>query len=238
MKALAGNEYTITLDDDPMVSKMIQKALGLKTIPFSSAEKLTESIDRYQPVAAFIDIHLDADSNGLSIIPKLKEKWPFCPILVVTADPTDDAVTEALACGADDFIRKPIRPKELSARLQTRLIDQAQKEAKNVIPFADVALDRAYRTLRGPSGERYLSPTETNLFLALVQARGTTVPRSTLKMRCWDQIAVSNNALDRKIYELRRALQEVGSRLAIGTAYGVGFSLEYEAPQSADEAHG
>src|SRR5690348_13248237 len=76
---LTGNDYTITLDDDPMVAKMIQKALGLKTISFSSAETLTESIDRYQPVAAFVDIHLDADSNGLSIIPALREKWPFCP---------------------------------------------------------------------------------------------------------------------------------------------------------------
>lgn len=224
------NEYTITLDDDPMVSKMIQKALGIKTIAFTSAEKLAADADRYHPVAAFIDIHLDADKNGLSIIPALKEKWPFCPILVITGDPTDDAVTEALASGADDFLRKPIRPKELSARLQTRLVDQAQKEAKNVIHFADVTLDRAYRALRGPNGERYLSPTETNLFLALVQARGTTVPRSTLKMRCWDQITVSNNALDRKIYELRRALQEVGSHLEIGTAYGVGFSLEFEVP--------
>jgi DNA-binding response OmpR family regulator len=223
-------EYTITLDDDPMVPRMIQKALGIKSIPFVSPEQLLATAEKYHPVAAFIDIHLGVDTTGLGVIPALRQRWPFCPILVVTSDPTDEAVTEALASGADDFLRKPIRPKELNARLQTRLIDQAQKEARNVIVFADVSLDQAYRTLRGPSGERYLSPTETNLFLALVQARGTTVPRSTLKTRCWDQIAVSNNALDRKIYELRRALAEVGSRLNIGTAYGVGFSLDFETP--------
>ncbi len=219
------NRYTVTLDDDPMVPRMIQKALGLKTVAFTSAEKLLAAVDSYQPVAAFIDIHLGTEPNGLGILPVLRERWPFCPILVVTADPTDEAVTDALARGADDFLRKPIRPKELNARLQTRLVDQAQKQAKNVVTLADVAVDQAYRTLRGPTGERYLSPTETNLLLALIQAHGTTVPRSTLKTRCWDQIAVSNNALDRKIYELRRALGEVGSRLEIGTAYGVGFSL-------------
>lgn len=221
----SSQEYTITLDDDPIVHRMIQKALGMKSIAFTSAEKLLSSAERYHPVAAFIDIHLDT-ASGLDIIPTLRAKWAFCPIIVVTSDPSDEAVTEALACGADDFVRKPIRPKELTARLHTRLLDQAQKEAKNTIHVGDVNLDRAHRYLKGPKGDRYLSSTELNLFLSLVQARGTIVPRKTLKLRCWGEIAVSDNALDRKIYEVRRALQEVGSRIGISTAYGVGFALE------------
>ena len=221
-----GSEYTITLDDDLMIHRLIQKSLGMKSLPFNSAEKLLEASDSYQPVAAFIDIHLEEDENGLHIIPMLKAKWPFCPILVITSDPSDEAVSEALACGADDFVRKPIRPKELAARLQTRLIDQAQKEAKSVIHVGDVTLDRTHRILKGPGGERYLSSTEVNLFMSLLQAKGTIVPRSTLKLRCWGQIAVSDNALDRKIYEVRRALKETGSQINVGTAYGVGFALE------------
>jgi DNA-binding response OmpR family regulator len=231
MKKPSETEYTITLDDDPMVPRLIQKCLGIRSIPFTSAEKLLAVADRYQPVAAFIDIHLDGEGSGLHTIPLLRSKWAFCPLIVVTSDPTDEAVTEALACGADDFVRKPIRASELSARLQTRLIDQAQKEAKSIIQAADLSLDRAHRVLKGPSGERYLSLTEVNLFLSLLQARGTVVPRATLKLRCWGQIAVSDNALDRKIYEVRRALKEIGSRISVGTAYGVGFVLE----QSQDE---
>ena len=224
MKKAGGSGYTITLDDDPMVSRLIQKALGIKSLGFSSAARLLECASDYKPLAAFIDIHLDSDS-GLSIIPTLKEKWPFCPILVVTSDPTEDAVAEGLASGADDFVRKPIRPKELQSRLQARFVDQAQKEAKNVLDLADIRLDRAHRELSGPDGERYLSDTEINLLVALIQAKGTVVPRNTLKLRCWGQIAVSDNALDRKIYEVRRALKEIGSRITVTTAYGVGFSL-------------
>lgn len=222
------HQYTITLDDDPIVHRMIQKALGMRSISFVSPEKLLSAADNYQPVAAFIDIHLDS-ASGLDVIPMLRSKWAFCPIIVVTSDPSDEAVTEALARGADDFVRKPIRPKELTARLHTRLIDQAQKEAKNIVQVADVTLDRAHRHLKGPTGERYLSSTELNLFLSLLQAKGTIVPRKTLKLRCWGEIAVSDNALDRKIYEVRRALQEVGSGIEITTAYGLGFALEGDA---------
>lgn len=226
MKQSYGDKYTITLDDDPIVHRLIQKSLGIKSLQFKSAEKLVETSSHYQPVAAFVDIHLEADENGLHIIPILKAKWPFCPILVITSDPSDEAVSEALASGADDFVRKPIRPKELAARLQARLIDQAQKEAKNVIHMGDLTLDRTHRILKGPRGERYLSSTEINLFMSLLQAKGTVVPRSALKLRCWGQIAVSDNALDRKIYEVRRALKETGSNVNVGTAYGVGFALE------------
>jgi DNA-binding response OmpR family regulator len=208
MSQLSGNEYIIVLDDDPMVARIIQKSLGLKTLQYSTVESLTAEAGKFHPVAAFVDIHLETET-GLSAVPVLKAKWPFCPIIVITGDSTDDAITEALACGADDFVRKPIRPKELAARLQTRLIDQAQKEAKNVLRVGD------------------LSATEINLFLSLLQARGTIVPRSTLKLRCWGQIAVSDNALDRKVYEVRRALREIGSQLNVGTAYGVGFSVEH-----------
>lgn len=228
MSTFSGNDFTITLDDDPIVAKMIQKSLGIRSLAFQLPQELLKSSFDRDPVACFIDIHLGTEANGLEIVPALREKWPFCPLIVVTSDPTDEAVIEALASGADDFIRKPIRPRELSARLQTRLLDQAQKEAKSVLRIGDVELDRAHRTVRGPSGERYLSDTEVNLFLSLIQARGTIVPRHALKLRCWGQIAVSDNALDRKVYEVRRALKEIGSHIRLGTAYGVGFSMDTE----------
>jgi DNA-binding response OmpR family regulator len=224
----SNSEYTVTLDDDPMVHRIIEKSTGIRSVPFRSGRELFSAIDGYaSPVAAFIDIHLGLDDCGLHIIPQLREKWPYCPIIIVTSDPTEGAVAEALACGADDFVAKPIRSRELLARLQARLVDQAQKEAKQSIHFADLTFDSAHRLLTGMRGQRYLSTTETNLLLCLLQARGTIVLRDTLKLRCWGPLKVSDGALDRKIYEVRRALEEIGgSATSIRTAYGVGFGLE------------
>ena len=98
--------------------------------------------------------------------------------------------------------------------------------AFNEYPIKDVVLDAANSLLKGPTSMRSLSPTELKLLVHLFQAEGTPVSRSSLKFSCWHQIAVSENALDRKIYEVRKALTDVGSLLKIETIYGEGFLLK------------
>lgn len=217
--------FTITLDDDPIVPKLIEAALGTPTRAFASAKGLLSSPEAIEPLAIFVDVHLEGE-NGLTAIPSLRNRWRYCPIIVITGDSDDKAVSEALTMGADDFIMKPLRPREVVARLQARLADQAMKQGRQKVDFGDVHLDQTHRVLRGPKGERFLSPTEINLLVALMRSGGTTLERAMLKNRCWDHIAVSDNALDRKVFEVRRALMDVGSRCSIGTAYGVGFFIE------------
>jgi DNA-binding response OmpR family regulator len=220
--------YTVTLDDDPIVPRLIETTLRIPTRAFADAAKLVEAAPALNPVAVFIDIHLNSDSTGISILPALRQAWPFAPIIVITADPSDEAVSEALASGADDFVRKPLRPKELIARVQTRLVDQAQKEARQLYHFSNLELNQQSRCLRGPKSERFLSPTEMSLYLALTQARGTVVSRKVLKQRCWDNVRVSDNALDRKVHELRKVLMDVGGEVSVGTSYGAGFFILME----------
>jgi DNA-binding response OmpR family regulator len=221
-------EYTITLDDDEIVHRIVERSIGLKSLPFRSADELAKSADHLHPVAAFIDIHLGDGISGLQLIPKLREKWPFCPLIIITADPSEATLSDALASGADDFVTKPIRSKELLARLQARLADQAQKEAKQSLNVGNLTFDSAHRLLIGPRGHRYLSTTETNLLMCLLQAKGTIVLREVLKLRCWGPLKVSEGALDRKIFEVRRALKEIGGTPTIRTAYGVGFGIEIQ----------
>ncbi len=217
--------YTLTIDDDPIVAKLIEGALGLPTYSFSSTKHLFQHADGLDPTAIFVDIHLEAE-NGLTELPKLRNQWRYCPIIVITGDSDDKVIAEALSLGADDFIMKPLRPREIVARLQARLADQALKQGRQSLTYGDIQLDQVHRVMRGPKGERFLSPTEMNLLVALMRSAGTTLERSVLKNQCWDHIAVSDNALDRKVFEVRRALLDIGSRCSIGTAYGVGFYLD------------
>jgi len=236
IRAVNPSQYVVTLDDDPMVPKLIERTLGMKSITFTSARKLVNQAGQYSPVAAFIDINLGESESGLDTVPQLRNKWPFCPIIVITVDPSDDAVSNALTAGADDFIHKPIRPKELIARVQVRLNDVAEKESKSTIQVGDLIIDLSHRVLRGKVSERYLSQTEINLLNTLVNAKGSIVSRSTLKRRGWGQVAVSDNALDRKMYEVRQAIKEVSENVGIRTCYGIGFVLETET--SVDSSRG
>lgn len=221
------SDYLVTLDDDPMIQKIIEGATGMESIHFTSIEALSEKIGSIEPVGMFIDVHLGSQQTGLDILPQLKQKWPFCPIIVITGDRAEDAVGNALASGADDFVYKPINPKELVARLQARMSELSKREAREVVRIGDVTVDIAHRVISNENGEqRFMSPTEMNLLTCLLDAKGTVVRREAMKRKCWGQIYVSDNALNRKLHEVRRALKEVSPRLNIRTLYGTGFVLE------------
>ncbi len=216
--------YTITVDDDPIVPRMIEAAVGIRTLEFASAKQMLAQTASLLPKAVFVDIHLDGE-NGLTTLPEIRSRWPYVPILVVTADSTEERISEALAMGADDFILKPLRPIEVVARLQARLADQALKQASQNLAWGDLKLDQAQRVLHGPKGERFLSPTELGLLAALIKGAGNTLERNLLKALCWEGLAVSDNALDRKVFEVRKAITEVGSDCVVRTTYGIGFAL-------------
>jgi DNA-binding response OmpR family regulator len=217
--------YTLTLDDDPLVSKLIEKGLTLPTLTFVNPIELKPKLHELQPKAVFIDIHLP-EGSGLNLIPEMRQAWPYVPLIVITADKDDELLAEALSRGADDFIRKPIRMAELKARLHKRWQDNFEKQALSVNHYEDIEIDVPHFLLEGPTSKRNLSPTEMKLLNRLVQAQGASVSRAALKFSCWNQISVSENALDRKIHELRKALKDVGSRLQIATLYGEGFQLK------------
>tara|TARA_B100001094_G_scaffold332951_1_gene407500 strand:+ start:367 stop:1074 length:708 start_codon:yes stop_codon:yes gene_type:complete len=221
------NHYTVTLDDDPMVHSIIEKATSMKSLFFNNPDNLHEELDNLKPLAIFIDIHLGENARtGLDLVPILRKKWPFCPLLIVTSSPAETAISEALASGADDFIRKPLIVEELNARLKLRMEDSAQKAAKEVVDYGDISIDSVHRTVTGPKGKRYASPIEITLLTCLAHMEGNIVEKESIKIRCWGQIKVTDNALHRKLHAVRALLKDVTDNVIIQTKYGVGFALK------------
>ena len=111
--------YTITLDDDPTVSLIVEHALNIKNFSYSESKKLIEDAPKLSPLGVIVDVHLDGEC-GLDII-TLRAFWPSAAIIVVTMDESAEVIQQALASGADDFIRKPVNAIELVARLKIRI---------------------------------------------------------------------------------------------------------------------
>jgi DNA-binding response OmpR family regulator len=228
--------HIVTLEDDPMVQSVIEAAIGSRARHFSDGAQLLAEADDLAPLAFFVDIHLSEQASGLEVIPRLRERWPFVPIIVVTSDQADEMVGEALASGADDFVRKPLRPKELVARLQARASEQARYQARALRSVGDVTLDLLHNTLTGAHGEsRALSQTDMALLCCLADAKGTVVPRRDLKLRCWGSVKVSDKAVDRKIHLVRAALSDVTTAVQVTSIYGAGFRLDVRG--AAQEPH-
>lgn len=221
------NPYTVTLDDDPIVHQIVEKATKIPSKLYNDPRVLAQEVEGLNPIAAFIDINLgETQTTGLELVPLLRKNWPFVPILIVTSSPTETAISKALASGADDFVRKPIIPEELLARLKLRMEDSAQKAAKEVIEYGDISVDSIHRTVSGPNGKRYASPIEITLLTCLANMEGAIVEKEALKVRCWGQIKVTDNALHRKLHAVRQLLKDVSDNVIIQTKYGVGFALK------------
>jgi len=221
-------KYNIVLDDDPIIPEIIEKTTGLKSLKFTNVEDLMARLPDLHPTAVFIDIMLSTRKTGLEILPELREKWPFCPILVVTGTPNQSSIVVALSSGADDFIRKPIVPEELMARLKLRLEEAAFRSAKEVVQFGDITIHSVYRTVEGPKGKRYASPIEVTLLACLALTDSNIIEKNSLKFRCWGQVKVTDNALHRKLHAVRQILKDVSDTVYVETKYGVGFTLKHQ----------
>ena len=223
------SKYTITLDDDPMVHRLITKVTGVQSLPFAHPDALLNQSQRLQPIAAFIDIFLGFDeATGLDIIPHLNRVWPYTPIFVITAQELDRYVGQALAVGAKDFIKKPFSYEELKARFYIRIEEAAQIKENFQFQLGDVDFDSNSRELVGKKNRSYLSPFASSILVCLIRANGTMVSRDVLKRRVWGSLKVNDNCVDRRLSEIRRGLKDVGADLTVKSKYGKGVVLENE----------
>lgn len=217
--------YSISVDRDPLAASALEAITGIKFLGYSSVDAFKSHSYTYPPAAVFVDVHLGLEENGLDLIPFIREKWPYSPILVVTTEPGGDAVGHALAAGADDFLRKPFDAKELVARMRARTTQLIEKSCRDTITFGDFVLNLHLCQLSGPAGSSSMSQSDARLLQYLAQANGMLITRAELKRKLWGNVVVSDNALDKKLHDVRSTLKSTGSCVRLTSSYRQGFSL-------------
>ena len=115
----------LVADDDPSVLESVTwllKENGYDVVPASGGESCLEQLDKRAPDLLLLDI-LMPDADGFTLLERIKseERWRDLPVLMLSAQPPEEASVRSLGLGASDFIRKPYRPKELLARVQAQL---------------------------------------------------------------------------------------------------------------------
>ncbi len=217
--------YTITLDDDSMVHKIIAQVTGFPSLHFSCPEKLLKKASSLSPIAVFLDINLKENVSGLDFIPELREAWPLVPILVITGDKDINLIGRSLASGANDFLRKPIHPTELTARMQIRISEMREKRGFEELELADTQFNPRLGTLRKGDRVVYLPRLEAEILLYLANGQGLSFTKDNLRLKLWGKTKVCDNAIDKKLTTLRKAFRELDSSLSLRTIYGGLVSL-------------
>lgn len=223
------SEYLVTIDDDPRIARFIEAVMGLKSFHFSDEKSLKSWEKKLNPAGIFVDINLNNDENGLDLIPKLRALWPLAPIIVMTCDPAEKYVGEALASGADDFVLKPLSPAELHARYRARANQRKIIQGGRLVRFGDLELDTGYRTLKSPLGMENLAIKEAEILACLMRTPSILVSKDELKRQVWGGVSVSDNSVDRKVFELRKSIKRLSRQVELHSVYGKGLSVRNRA---------
>lgn len=222
----------LLVEDDDRISlplvRMLQ-AEGFTVRHADTGEAALVAVQSEQPDLILLDLSLP-DVDGLDVCRRLRVTHPALPIVMLTARNEEVDVVVGLDAGADDYITKPFRVAELTARIRTRL--RASKAGATTSgsddQFGALRIDRAARRAWMGDEELALAPKEFDLLLLLATHQGETLRREQIMTQVWDENWWgSTRTLDTHVASLRRKLGDTSDTPErIVTVRGIGFRYE------------
>ena len=186
----------LVVDDDPAISEMLTIVLeseGLKPIPVMDGNDAVPAFEQHEPDLILLDLMLPG-MNGVDICRAIRRESSV-PIVMLTAKTDTVDVVLGLESGADDYITKPFKPKELIARIRARLrrIDGGTGE---IIEVGDLLIDVPEHTVTRKGGEEIsLTPLEFDLLLEMARKPGQVHTREALLESVWGYRHASDTRL-------------------------------------------
>lgn len=228
--------HIATLHCDAVTLAILQESMSGSV---RTASNLSALLDEFEGAAvglAVIDLTKTNEPAWKVEIEELRARLPQVAIVAI-ADGRDDASVEAVfSLGAADVVRKPIRPRELVARLRKRLCDLTLQAGKSEIHFADLSYDQLKRRLHCRGQTVDLTATSAMLLANLLATPSIIIPRAELKLRVWSAKAVAEGALDRQMHSLRTILRDLGSSVIITTVYNQGYLVSQASAEDSNES--
>ncbi len=228
------------LDDDPILLDLLQATAtraGHTCHLYQEGRELLKALrtDTYDLLV--VDWHLP-DMEGLEVIRTVRAASDTVPILFITRRNAEQDLVEALACGADDFMTKPLRMGEFMARCGALLRRAYPQAVAGTLVFGRYRFDPEQRSLLVDGAPVDLKNKEYELALFMFQNAGRLLSREHLREAVWGDIHdAPSRSLDTHVSRLRAKLALVPDHGYVITAvYGVGYRLEIAAPPESPSA--
>ena len=220
-------EKLLLVEDDPTLIRMLTSFLTTEIFQITSVtgqKAAADSMEADRPDLALVDISL-AEGNGFAVCANAKELG--IPVIFLTASSDEFSVVTGLDMGADDYISKPFRPRELVSRIRSVLRRTGKRQS--VITLGNLTVDTDKGTVMRDGKEVYLSALEYKLFLVFLNNRGQVLTRDKLLEEIWDSAGdyVGDNTLTVYIKRLREKIEiDLQNPEFIKTVRGLGYRLE------------
>ncbi|MBQ4105155.1 MAG: response regulator transcription factor [Clostridia bacterium] len=172
-----------------------------------------------------LDVSL-AEGNGFATCKAIKAEFDI-PVIFLTASGDEFSTVTGFDLGADDYIPKPFRPRELVSRIKNVL--RRSSSTGKVVKLGDVVVDTEKGIALKNNRELYLSALEYRLLLFFINNRGILLTRNQLLDAIWDVAGdyVNDNTLTVYIKRLREKIEDdPANPKIILTVRGSGYKVE------------
>lgn len=217
----------MVVDDEKRLVSLVREYLeksGYKVVEANNGSQALGVARREKPDLIVLDVMMPEMDGYEFMLAHRKEA--DTPIILLTARVEDDEKVIGLEMGADDYITKPFRPRELVARVRAvlRRLGKGEPVISN-LEIGDVHLDRMTRCVEVKEKEIDLTPSEFDILAALMSSPGRVFTRlDLLDIIQGVRYEGYERTIDTHIKNLRAKVEEKGSGLRyIETVYGVGY---------------
>jgi len=217
----------LVVDDEKRLVSLVEQYLkqeGYRVLTAHNGKEALEVARRDEPDLIVLDLMMP-EMDGYEFM-RVQRAEHNTPIIMLTARVDDEDKIVGLELGADDYVTKPFRPRELVARVRAvlRRVGETTPTAK-VIKVADIVLDRDGRTVQVSGRSVDLTPSEFDILTALMSSPGRVLSRlDLLDIIQGVRYEGYERTIDTHIKNLRAKI-ESDSRdpRYIETVYGVGY---------------
>jgi len=218
-------QKVLVVDDDPAISEMLTLVLsteGFASVVVNDGGQAVEVFQRENPDLVLLDLMLPG-MNGIDICRAIRQESTV-PIVMLTAKTDTVDVVLGLESGADDYIPKPLKPKELVARVRARL-RRSDESSTDSMEVGDLLIDVPGHSVSRDGEEISLTPLEFDLLHELASKPGQVFTREELLQRVWGYRNASDTRLvNVHVQRLRAKIEKDPEKPQIVlTVRGVGY---------------
>ena len=232
---LARRSILVVEDDDALrdVLVMTLSDEGFEVRAVGDGEAALAACAERLPELVVLDVMLPGRS-GIEVCGLLRRTYAPSPgVVMVSARGAELDVVLGLEVGADDYVLKPCRPRELVARVHAvarRLGPPAGAAAsgrEDVITRGDLRIDELERRVRVHDTELSLTPSEFELLVFLARHPGRVFTRLGLLEQVFDtSLEAYSRNVDSHVARIRKKIEQAGMNAPIRTVHGVGYAFD------------
>jgi two-component system response regulator MtrA len=215
----------LIVDDDTALSEMLGIVLrneGYEPVLCADGDRAVAAFREHKPDLVLLDLMLPG-TEGIDVCRSIRAESGV-PIVMLTAKSDTVDVVVGLESGADDYVVKPFKPKELVARIRARL-RRSEDPAPELLEIGDLVIDVAGHAVRREGQAIPLTPLEFDLLVALARKPWQVFSREVLLEQVWGyRHAADTRLVNVHVQRLRSKVEQDPERPeVVVTVRGVGY---------------